>query len=192
MSIKEKYSNGKIPSKGLEKIDTGQYLEENARNSYMRMKKDAQKEGITIDLSGKSSGYRKCGQKGDYTEGLSGGLFTQWYAWELYRAGKGNLASNPTTSKGCKSNHGWGLAIDVKNKKGARDWIKKNGEKYGWWWSGGTFSRIEDWHFDYDIKRDTFLKENKKNKGQWILYTFIGIAVVGMAVGFYFATRPKK
>lgn len=203
MSIKDKYQNGKIPADALKPIDTGQLLEENASYSYMRMKNDAKKEGVIIDLTGKSSGYRICGNKGDYTQGSSNGLFTQWYAWELYKSGKGNLASNPTTSKGCKSNHGWGIAIDVNRNAGARDWIRKNGEKYGWWWSGGTFSKIEDWHFDYDKNRDTYLKENPvilsgeylnitpKNAQLFKVsgFSLILLSVVGLTYSIYYFSK---
>ena len=31
------------------------------------------------------------------------------------------------------SNHGWGNAIDVSGYE-AQQWIKKNGENYGWYW----------------------------------------------------------
>ena len=89
---------------------------------------------IKIKLTGPSSAYRKCGGPGDYTKNLSGGEFTQWYAWEKYKAGKGNKASYPVPSteakwieKGggyCRSNHGWGNAIDVSGYE-AQQWIKK-------------------------------------------------------------------
>lgn len=187
MSLKDKYQNGKIPKRALRPIDSGHLLEKNARDSYMRMKKEAKKDGVDIILGYETSGYRPCGKKGDYTIRKCADGFTQWCAWEKYKAGVGNLASNPTRSTGCSSNHGWGIAIDVKGKK-AQEWIKKNGEKFGWWWSGGTFRQIENWHFDYDIKRDT----KRKKGGKIFLYTFIGISVVGLALGFYYLTRTKK
>ena len=191
MSLKEKFQNGKIPVVNLLKIDTGQFLEKNASQSYMRMKTKAKNEGVNIDLTGNSSGYRICGNKGDYNSGLSNGQFTQWYAWELYKSGKGNLAANPSNSSGCSSNHGWGIAIDVKGYK-ARQWIRKNGEKYGWWWSGGTFSSIEDWHFDYDIVRDTFRK-TKPQINKILIYSMLATAVVGLGFSlYYFSSRNKR
>jgi hypothetical protein len=201
MSIKELIGiNGKLQSNVLKKIDTGQGLFIPASESYMRMKKDAKKDNVDIQLVGKFSGYRPCGQKGDYNEGLSKGEFTQWYAWELYKAGKGNLASNPTTSKGCTSNHGLGLAIDVKGSS-AKSWIRKNGEKYGWWWGEAP---TEDWHFTYDINRDTFLDEKylkkvtkkltKKSNSTTLKalgFSIIFLSVVGFAYTFYRLTRKK-
>jgi LAS superfamily LD-carboxypeptidase LdcB len=197
-TLKGKYYNGKIPKKELVVIDTGQYLEDNAARSFSRMKIAAKKDGIDIELSGKNSGYRECGQQGDYTKGLSDGKFTQWFAWEKYKAGKGNLAANPTTSVGCKSNHGWGIAIDVSGSK-AKDWIKKNGVDYGWLWytkDGGEGQRInENWHFNYNKEKDTFINKNNKNNKKriinTILYSALGLSVVGLAYGFYRLTREK-
>jgi hypothetical protein len=187
--FKEKYTNGKIPLKVLKPIDTGQSLERNASNSYMRMKNDAKKDGVNIDLSGMYSAYRPCGEKGDYNERKCRDGFTQWCAWEKYKRGVGNPASNPTTSKGCKSNHGWGIAIDVKGSS-AKKWIRQNGEKYGWWWGEAI---TEDWHFTYDYKRDKYLKENQKQdkKTPIVLYVFLGLVVVGFGYTLYALTRPK-
>lgn len=42
------------------------------------------------------------------------------------------------------SKHGLGEAIDISNSA-AREWIKENGEKYGWYWYGAK----DENHFDY-------------------------------------------
>ena len=102
---------------------------------------------------------------------------------EKYKANVGNLAANPTTSKGCKSNHGWGIAIDVKGSD-VKKWLRDNGEKYGWWWGEAP---SEDWHFTYDFKKDTFLNENKNT----LLYIILGLAVVGFSLTLYLATRKR-
>lgn len=191
MSLSAKYKNGQIPEKALTAIDTGQLLRDDAAKAYMRMKKAAAKDGVTISLTGKDSAYRRCGAKGDYTERKCAGGFTQWCAWEKYKAGSGNLAANPTTSKGCRSNHGWGLAIDVKGKA-AQDWIKRNGEKYGWWWSGGKFSSIENWHFDYDRSRDQFKDQSKDTSdNKELVYIIAGASVIAFGVLFWYFTRPE-
>jgi hypothetical protein len=45
------------------------------------------------------------------------------------------------------SNHGWGLAVDVKTRVAAA-WILSHGHKFGWSWDEG--SRVgEWWHFRY-------------------------------------------
>ena len=49
MSIKTKYKNGQIPTDALKKVDSNHFLEENASDSYMRMKVDAIKQGINIE-----------------------------------------------------------------------------------------------------------------------------------------------
>ena len=178
-------------------MDSNHFLEENASDSYMRMKVDAIKQGINITLPYATSGYRPCGKKGDYLQRRCSTGFTQWCAWEKYKYANGNLASNPSNAVGCTSNHGWGIAIDVTNS-GAKKFIRNNGEKYGWWWGEAP---SEDWHFTYDYKRDTFLdksKENenekvkKKGKGIWIIYSLIGIGIIGLSIGIFLKKRNSN
>ncbi len=178
--------NGQIPKRQLLSVGDDEVLFKPAAQSYLRMQEDAKQDGVTLKLS---DGYRLCGEKGDYTERNCNTGFTQWCAWEKYKAGVGNLASNPTTSKGCKSMHGYGLAIDVKGTS-AQNWIKKNGEKYAWVWTGGTFSQIENWHFDYFEDKDTFALKSKKIKSI-IGYSVLGLTVIGFAYGLYYFTRKK-
>tara|TARA_Y100000114_G_scaffold156344_1_gene183224 strand:- start:10198 stop:10782 length:585 start_codon:yes stop_codon:yes gene_type:complete len=179
----DKGNNGEFGRLQLRSVGDGEKLYKVAADSYLRMKRAAKKDGVNIKLN---DGYRRCGEKGDYNENKSKGEFTQWYAWELYQAGKGNLASDPRG--GCKSNHGWGLAIDVNGYEN-QEWIKKNGEKYGWYWTGGTFSQVENWHFDYFKDKDTMRK--RSNVFEFILYGSMFLAVVGFAVGLSLATRKK-
>jgi hypothetical protein len=45
------------------------------------------------------------------------------------------------------SNHGWGLAVDVKTPVAAA-WVQGNGHKFGWSWDEGA--RVhESWHYRY-------------------------------------------
>ena len=178
--------NGKLDDSVLKKTDTGHKLYVPASISFMRMKSEAKKQGVNIDLVGEFSAYRPCGQKGDYNINKCSTGFTQWCAWEKYKAGVGNQASNPTDSNGCSSNHGFGMAIDIKNSEGKK-WVRKNGNKYGWWW-GEVPS--EDWHFTYEIKKDTFLNQNdipnqsnadttktKSKLNSYLPYILIGISI---------------
>lgn len=186
--------NGKLNDSVLKKIDTGHKLYAPAATSFMRMKNDAKKQNVNLELSGEYSAYRPCGEQGDYKVKNCSTGFTQWCAWEKYKAGVGNLASNPTDSNGCSSNHGFGMAVDIKNSDGKK-WIRNNGVKYGWWWGEAP---TEDWHFTYDIKRDTFLDKNDvpnetktdsnvKNKkdsfASYIPYILLGLII---PVGAYF------
>jgi hypothetical protein len=178
--------NGKLDNSVLEKIDTGLKLYKPAAIAFMRMKNDAKKEGVNIDLVGEYSAYRPCGEKGDYTTKKCSTGFTQWCAWEKYKAGIGNLASNPTDTNGCSSNHGFGLAVDIKSSN-AKKWVKTNGVKYGWWWGEAP---TEDWHFTYDLKRDTFLdkkdipnsKEDGKTPTKNSFTTYIPYILVGLSI----------
>jgi len=47
-----------------------------------------------------------------------------------------------------RSNHGMGLAVDLYGTD-AQNWIKANGEKYGWSWDEGQRAG-ENWHFRFD------------------------------------------
>jgi hypothetical protein len=65
----------------------------------------------------------------------------QDYVWKLYLKG-GNPAARPYTS-----NHGWGIAVDVKTPVAA-SWILRNGAKFGW--SHDEGQRVgEWWHYRY-------------------------------------------
>jgi hypothetical protein len=190
--------NGKLKDSVLQKIDTGQKLYKPAAISFMRMKNDAKKQGVVIDLAGDGSAYRVCGQQGDYSDRKCSTGFTQWCAWEKYKAGVGNLASNPTDSNGCSSNHGFGMAIDVKSSS-AKKWVRANGTKYGWWWGEAP---TEDWHFTYDLKKDTLLNksdipgdvnfetnDSKNSKASFIPYVLIGLSIPILA---YMYLKFKK
>jgi len=78
------------------------------------------------------------------------------------------------------------MAIDIKTAN-AKKWVRTNGVKYGWWW-GEVPS--EDWHFTYDLKKDTFLNKNdipnqsntnttkqKSKFNSYLPYILIGISI---------------
>lgn len=182
--------NGELTDNVLKKIDTGQKLYAPAAVSYMRMKNDAKKDGVVIQLIGDYSGYRPCGEKGDFKQRNCNTGFTQWCAYEKYLSGIGNLAATPN-SEGCTSNHGFGIAIDVKNND-AKNWIRKNGLKYGWWWGEAP---SEDWHFTYDINRDSLLSRRdipaNKSKNIKLILFIIGLFIVLAIIGYFIYTKRK-
>jgi LAS superfamily LD-carboxypeptidase LdcB len=124
-----------------------EYLSNAAAIKFNKMVADAKNDGVNIKLT---DAYRACGQPGDYKNGK----WTQWSAWEKYKFHGGNLAASPYPPKAenwnknnggyCTSNHGFGNAIDV--EKSGWGWVKKNGEKYGWYWGE---AKSEDWHFTF-------------------------------------------
>lgn len=65
---------------------------------------------------------------------------------------KGGLAATPG-----KSNHGWGLAVDlcssVTNSSTAMEWLRANGPTFGWtnpdWALRGGSGPYEPWHWEY-------------------------------------------
>ncbi len=175
------YKNSQMPEEvliGAANFRGKLYVE--AAESINRVRQIAEKEGLSFVIR---SGYRLGGEPGDGLLYLQGKReFTQWTAWELWNNGqsgvlggftigppKYNLAANPT--KGFKSNHGFGLAVDIygnneKSKKIVKNWPKpqdtfqawfaNNGSDFGWTWVGRTYSKIEPWHFEYTPAFDTY------------------------------------
>lgn len=72
--------------------------------------------------------------------------------YNLYLAGKGNLAAKPGTSV-----HESGLAMDWGDIGGVgsatHNWLRQNAANYGWYWTGGGFSQVESWHWEYHPER---------------------------------------
>lgn len=63
------------------------------------------------------------------------------------KASKGWLAATPGWS-----NHGFGLAIDIRGTPLEKRWVQQNGPEYGWWhptWARADGRKPEDWHYEY-------------------------------------------
>jgi hypothetical protein len=146
------HSNGNIPSGALTPV-----VASVAGSGYLRT--DAARQYLALSLAFSNAigtplaiteGYRSYARQVEY--------------WNLYQAGKGNLAAYPGTS-----NHGWGISCDfgagvASSGSAAKRWMDANAPAYGWSPTGNTFSRPEPWHFDYvgnyvgdiplDVERD--------------------------------------
>ena len=130
-------SNGKLPASALTKVGPG-YLEAGAASRFIAMQQEARRLGLTVpELSGANSGFRRLGSQGDYRRREYG---SQWYFWEAYIAGAGNLAAKPG-----RSNHGWGRAVDLRTPA-MRTTVNKIGAKYGW---KKVEAPSEWWHVNY-------------------------------------------
>jgi LAS superfamily LD-carboxypeptidase LdcB len=68
----------------------------------------------------------------------------QQQLYNLFKAGKGNLAAAPGHSV-----HESGLAVDLKLSNAAFNWMRANAAKFGYRWTGGTFKQVEQWHWEY-------------------------------------------
>lgn len=119
--------NGRLPSSTLTPIGGGYFLRKDAAAAFLAMSAEAQRKyGTAIHVV---AGYRTYAR--------------QVYFWNLWRAGRGNLAAHPGTS-----NHGWGLAIDLASQQ-MRHIVDAIGVKYGWAkrWSDAP---SEWWHIKWD------------------------------------------
>lgn len=96
-----------------------------------------------------AAAYKRAGF-GNLTVNSGGRTYDeQVYLYNLYKAGKGNLAAKPGTSV-----HESGRAIDFGGAAhnagtAAHNWLVANAGKYGWSWTGKNFSQFEPWHFEY-------------------------------------------
>ncbi|MFX4270788.1 peptidoglycan-binding protein [Propionibacteriaceae bacterium Y1685] len=128
---KGQYSNGRLPSSALAWVGYGSYkLSTYCVADYKRMNAAFRSRfGVNLPISGGMSAYRTYDQ--------------QVYLWNLYLAGKGNLAARPGTS-----NHGWGLAADISvGGYGSAyfNWLDANGPSYGF----NNDVAGEPWHWGY-------------------------------------------
>lgn len=129
------YGNGKIPASALEQVGTTRHkLWGPAAEALTRMMADAEKDGVKIGIT---DSYRPYAEQVDLARRK--GLYSQ-----------GGLAAKPGTSE-----HGWGMAADLDLNGKALDWVRQNGEKYGFF---NTASR-ESWHWGF--------KPNSPGGQQW-------------------------
>jgi len=130
--------NGMLDRSQLVPIGGGHVMKPEAAKAYQAMVKAAGAEGITWGIT---DSYR------DYNSQVKvareKGLYSQ-----------GGLAARPGTS-----NHGWGLATDLKLSDAAFQWLQQNGRKFG-------FKNIprEKWHWEYAGGEDSSVMADAGNK----------------------------
>lgn len=126
-----KVSKGQISVKDTVRVGNA-YLRRDAGNAFIQM--SAAFKQATGRSLGITEGWRS------YDE--------QVRLYKLYRSGRGNLAAPPGTST-----HGAGTAVDINGygdpNGAAFQWLRQNSGRFGYKWTGGTFSQIEPWHWDY-------------------------------------------
>ena len=86
--------NGRLGDSDLAAIPGGRLSKEAAANWLALRTAGGKQFGIFISPLGPASSYRTFDKQQEF--------------WNLYQAGKGNLAAKPGTS-----NHGWGNAVDL-------------------------------------------------------------------------------
>lgn len=128
------YGNGRIPLSALRSLDTapGHYLRADAAMMWEELNAEFTKVfGHSIGLT---DSYRS------------------YSAQVATKAAKGFWAATPGTS-----NHGWGLAVDIKGAAAQwgtaeRNWLVRNGGRYGWIspdWAQPGQGKEEPWHWEY-------------------------------------------
>ena len=119
------YGNGRVPAGALAPVgDTGHRLYEPAAVALESLIDDAAAAGVEVGIT---DSYRSYAAQQDLAERK--GLYSQ-----------GGLAARPGTS-----NHGWGVATDLRLDGAALSWMRENAWRYGF---------VEDvprepWHWTY-------------------------------------------
>jgi D-alanyl-D-alanine carboxypeptidase len=120
-----RYGNGRIPAGALSEIGRGAHrLWAPAAASFRQLAAAAARDGVRI---GVTDSYRSYEQQVDLARRK--GLYSQ-----------GGLAATPG-----RSNHGWGLSLDLDLDNRAQAWMRANGARFGF---------VEDvprepWHWTY-------------------------------------------
>lgn len=119
------YGNGRIPTHALSEVgQTGQRLWQPAARALESLIASAAQDGVSIGITDAYRSYESqvdvAARKGLYKEG--------------------GLAAVPGTS-----NHGWGMAVDLRLDGNAQAWMQSNGAKFGF---VNDVPR-EPWHWNY-------------------------------------------
>ena len=105
------YGNGKVPLGALSPVgDTGHHLWAPAATKFEELLAAAAADGVTIGIN---DSYRPYERQVELVGEL--GLYPQ-----------GGLAAVPGTSR-----HGWGMAVDLRLDGEALQWMRANGERFG-------------------------------------------------------------
>ncbi|MEV7973838.1 M15 family metallopeptidase [Cellulomonas sp. NPDC089187] len=119
------YGNGKIPADALQQVgDTGHRLWAPAATALTRLIADARTQGVSIGIT---DSYRSYAAQVDVA--ARKGLYSE-----------GGLAAVPGTS-----DHGWGMAADLKLDATAQSWMRANAARYGF----TEDTPREPWHWAY-------------------------------------------
>lgn len=119
------YGNGKIPAEALHEVGgTGHRLWAPAADALDALIADAARDGVTVGIT---DSYRSYEAQVDVA--ARKGLYSQ-----------GGLAAVPGTS-----DHGWGMAVDLKLDDAAQSWMRANGGRYGF----AEDTPREPWHWAY-------------------------------------------
>ena len=123
--LKAKHSNGRIPADALASIGDGEHrLAAPAAAAFVDLRAAARRDGVTI---GVTDSYRSFDAQLDVARRK--GLYSQ-----------GGLAAQPGTSQ-----HGWGMALDLKLDGKAQAWMRANAERFGF----DESTPREPWHWSF-------------------------------------------
>lgn len=155
------YVNGEMDPDRLLKVGNC-LLERDAAYTYSMMKEAAEEDGIYLRTDGCYRSIRK--QEAAYDRRCPFRLVATYYT-DAYGA---QVKTGTTTERVCTgpptaypgtSNHGWGRAIDFKDRRNVLTcydkeflWLKNNAHRFGWVhpaWAHCGMETQEPWHWEY-------------------------------------------
>lgn len=156
-------TNGKLDPTSLTRLSVGGYLTPAAANSFERWRVAASKAGVNLTITSAADAYRIYEvQERIFTERYQT-AYTQyapgkvdrrmWQGRAWFRRAGTAAAAVPGTS-----NHGWAIAIDIKDVGGFNsafyNWLSATGPALGWSNDEGR-SVNEPWHWRYTPSGDS-------------------------------------
>ncbi len=121
----KKYGNGKAPDSALSPIGVGDHkLWAPAAQSLSSLRGEAARAGVTIGVNDSYRSYEE-----QVAMAKSKGIY-----------GQGGLAAVPG-----RSNHGWGISVDLELDNNAQTWMKANAGRFGY----VNDVAGEPWHWTY-------------------------------------------
>ena len=142
--------NGVLVARLLKNIDTPTQgkMHHKAATAFKCLALAAYFDGVSLDQVG---AYRTLAQqltmfKQRYSLTRQGRNIKRKWNHQVYYLRDGFA---PSSSPG-KSNHGWGLAVDIADCSGARlDWLLANAGRFGFTWEVKSGPQAEAWHIRY-------------------------------------------
>lgn len=148
------YANGQIPTSAMTRLSVGGYLLPAAANNFELWRAHAARDGRNLTITSAADAFREYAiqerifRERYTTTYLAGRPTKRWNNVTWYLKPGQATAAVPGTS-----NHGKGLAVDIKNAGGFNGafykWMSQTGPLYGWSNAEGR-SINEPWHWVND------------------------------------------
>jgi LAS superfamily LD-carboxypeptidase LdcB len=151
----KKFGNGLLPERLLAKTDAGGLLYRVAAIDFNRMYAHAQRDGVILRSVGAYRSLERQEQMFRQRMTRDKSKAKQPLVRRIWKGKIWYLAHLAPVAVPSRSNHGWGLAIDLNlTEKNVLPWLLKNAPTYGFYLQGKPFTptgkpnpEYEPWHW---------------------------------------------